>query len=83
MSHVLIDRNTLTSEPVGLIKIGADPVETAGWVEGERVLMIEEGEIEVEGNLLCDDGYWMIRPDWSTVRELDISPPDDPAIARG
>jgi hypothetical protein len=50
MKRVLVDFNTLTSEPVGLVKI-ADPEDvfaTPPFEQGERVLLVDS-DLEAEG----------------------------------
>lgn len=73
MKHILVDFNTLTSEPIGLVKI-ADPDDvftTPPFEQGERVLLVDS-DLEAEGNIILEDGWIMARPDPATYRDLPV-----------
>lgn len=79
MKHIEVDFNTLTSEPVGLVKLGQAGTPNGDklpqLVDGERVLLWEPG-LEVEATITYDADwhYWMATPDDSTWRHLPLSP---------
>ncbi|HLZ23027.1 MAG TPA: hypothetical protein VKQ30_12980 [Ktedonobacterales bacterium] len=79
MKRIEVDFNTLTSEPVGLVKLGQEGTpngdELPQLVEGERVLLWEPG-LEVEATVTYDAAwrYWMATPDEATWHHLPISP---------
>lgn len=77
VKRIEVDFNTLTSEPVGLVKLG--PVGTPGYEhlpplqDGERVLLWEPG-LEVEATVMYDAAhrYWLAQPDKATWRDLPL-----------
>jgi hypothetical protein len=79
VKRIEVDFNTLTSEPVGLVKLyqvgmpGGD--ELLPLQEGERVLLWEPG-LEVEATVVFDVAarYWMAKPDKATWRDMPLSP---------
>ncbi len=78
MKHIAVDFNTLTSEPVGLVKLGQIGTPNADRLpplrDGERVVLWEEG-LEVEATIVFDaEGrYWMAKPDEATWHDLPLS----------
>lgn len=81
MKHVLVDFNTLTSEPVGLVKI-ADPDDvftSPPFEQGERVLLVDS-DLEAEGNVILEDGWIMARPDPATYRDLPVGDDADRGV---
>ena len=78
MRRIVVDFNTLTSEPVGLIKI-ASPEEIAEDVgselasleQGERVVLWEPG-LEAEGTIQIKDGWILARPDPTTYVDTPL-----------
>jgi hypothetical protein len=79
MKRIEVDFNTLTSEPVGLVKLGQAGTpggdDLPGLREGERVQLWEPG-LEVEATIVFDAAacYWMAKPDETTWRELPLPP---------
>jgi len=79
MKRIEVDFNTLTSEPVGLVKLGQtgtpSGVELPSLQVGERVRLWEPG-LEVEATIVYDvaERYWMAKPDESTWRDLPLPP---------
>jgi hypothetical protein len=79
MKRIMVDFNTLNSEPVGLVKI-ASPEEIAEDVEsalasleqGERVILWEPG-LEAEGTIQLDDGWILARPDPTTYVDTPLN----------
>ena len=77
MRRIEVDFNTLTSEPINLVKIaevGTDRErELLPMLDGERVILWEPG-LEAEAALVLYGGaYWMAQPDRSTWRDLPLS----------
>ncbi len=78
MKRIGVDFNTLTSEPIGLIKI-ASPEEMAEDADselalleqGERVVLWEPG-LEAEGTILLEDGWILARPDPTTYVDTPL-----------
>ncbi len=79
MKRFEVDFNTLTSEPVGMVKIGQLGTPNGDRLsdvhDGERVILWEPG-LEVEAILVFDapERYWMARPDEATWRDLPLAP---------
>ena len=75
MRRISVDFNTLTSEPVDLVKLGKAGTRNGdrlpALTDGERVLLYDD-ELEVEAFIVYDptDRYWMARPDDATWRDL-------------
>jgi hypothetical protein len=42
----------------------------AEMIEGSRVILYTPGDVEVEGELIFEDGIWLGIPDYTTVRDL-------------
>lgn len=81
MKRIRADFNTLTSAPIGVVKLAAP----ASWQEeelpplndGERVLLFDADGLEVEATVMLDDaGWWLARPDDATWH--DGVPPELP-----
>ena len=78
IKRIAVDFNTLTSEPVGLVKLGQIGTPNADRLpslrDGERVVLWEEG-LEVEADIVFDvEGrYWMAKPDEATWHDLPLS----------
>ena len=84
MRRIEVDFNTLTSEPVNLVKIaevGSDrEQETLPLHDGEHVVLWEPG-LEVEATIVLYGGdYWMAQPDRTTWRDLPLSPEEEAAL---
>ncbi len=85
MKRIYADFNTLTSEPVGLVKLGQVGTPNGDRLpplqDGERVVLWEEG-LEVEATIVYDAGagYWMAWPDENTWHDLPL-PADSTAQA--
>jgi hypothetical protein len=71
MKRIHADFNSLTSAPVGVVKLAAP----ASWQEadllpltdGERVLLFDADGLEVEAAVTQDDaGWWLATPDEAT-----------------
>jgi hypothetical protein len=79
MKRIEVDFNTMTSEPVDLVKLGQVGTPNGDRLpplhDGERVLLWEPG-LEVEATILYDAAanFWMARPDPATWRELPLPP---------
>lgn len=76
MKRIEVDFNTLTSEPVDLVKLAKVGTEAEYGLpplsEGERVLLWEPG-LEAEGTIVLYGGdYWMARPDTTTYRNMPM-----------
>jgi len=78
MKRIAVDFNTLTSEPVGLVKLGQVGTPNADRLpllrDGKRAVLWEEG-LEVEADIVFDaDGcWWMAMPDGATWHDLPLS----------
>lgn len=70
-----VDFNTLTSEPLDIVKIAGDNPALPPLHEGERVTLHDE-ELEVEAILHFDaaSGLWLATPDEATWRDLPAKP---------
>jgi len=85
MKRVYADFNTLTGEPVGLVKLGQVGTPNGDRLpprqDGERVVLWEEG-LAVEATIVYDTeaSYWMARPDENTWHDLPL-PTDSTAQA--
>src|SRR5579863_3529296 len=79
MNRIRVDFNTLTSEPVGLVKLGEVGTPNGNRLpplrDGERVVLWEEG-LEVEATIIFDaaEQYWFAIPDPATWHDLPLSP---------
>ena len=79
MKRISVDFNTLTSEPVGLVKLGEVGTPNGDRLppleDGERVVLWEEG-LEVEATIIFDaaENYWLATPDPATWHDLPLSP---------
>ncbi len=79
LRRIEVDFNTLTSDPVGLVKLGPmEALEDAAQQplrEGERVILWEPG-LEVEAYLTYDAAtdFWLARPDGATWRDVPDVP---------
>jgi hypothetical protein len=76
VKRISVDFNTLTSAPVGLVKLAQVGTSNAGRLpelhEDERVTLWEPG-LEVEATIVLHGGnYWMARPDDATWRDLPL-----------
>lgn len=86
MQRIRVDFNTLTSEPVGLVKLGRVGTRTGNRLpplrDGQHVVLWEEG-LEVEATMIFDEArqYWFATPDTSTWRHLPLSPEVEAEIA--
>jgi len=78
MKRIEVDFNTLTSEPVDLVKLGQvgtpNGDQLPSLCEGERVILWEPG-LEVEATIIYDAPaqYWMAKPDSATWRDVPLS----------
>ena len=78
MQRVRVDFNTLTSEPVGLVKLGRVGTPNGNRLPplavGERVILWEEG-LEVEATISFEvaTNYWLATPDPATWHDLPMS----------
>ena len=78
MKRISVDFNTLTSEPVGLVKLGRIGTPNGNRLpplaEGERILLWEEG-LAVDAIVSFDgaSNYWVATPDTSTWRQLPLA----------
>ena len=83
LPHILVDFNSLNSEPVGRLKLGpaegpdGDPDLGRLRLEpGQRVIFYDD-EISVDGTVDCvlahGFAYWLGDPDWTTQR---ATPPE-------
>ena len=77
MKRIEVDFNTLTSEPIDLVKLAKVGTEAEHGLpplcEGERVLLWEPG-LEAEGIIVLYGGdYWMARPDVATYRDTPLT----------
>lgn len=78
MKRIVVDFNTLTSEPVGLVKLGQIGTPNADRLpslhDSERVMLWEEG-LEVEATIVFDSEgrWWMAKPDEATWHDLPLS----------
>jgi hypothetical protein len=79
MKRIEVDFNTLTSEPVDLVKLGQSGTPNGDQLpllcDGERVVLWEPG-LEVEATVIYDASqrYWLARPDEATWRDIPLSP---------
>ena len=77
MKRIEVDFNTLTSEPVDLVKLGQvgtpNGDQLPALCDGERVILWESG-LEVEATIVYDAeaNYWMARPDNTTWRDIPL-----------
>lgn len=69
--RISVDFNTLTSEPLDIVKIAADNPTLPPLTEGERVTLYDE-ELEVEAILRYDapSDLWLATPDEATWHEI-------------
>ena len=86
MKRIEVDFNTLTSEPVDLVKLAKVGTEAEYGLpplcEGERVLLWEPG-LEAEGTIILYGGdYWMARPDVATYRHTPLPTEIEPELKR-
>ncbi len=81
LKRIRVDFNTLTSAPVGIVKLAAP----GSWqeeglpplTEGERVTLFDADGLEVEATVIRDNaGWWLATPDDATWR--DGVPPELP-----
>lgn len=79
MKRIEVDFNTMTSEPVDLVKLGQIGTPNGDRLppltDGERVVLWEPG-LEVEAIIVYDAtaNYWMAQPDRTTWRDLPLPP---------
>jgi hypothetical protein len=73
LKRIEVDFNTLTSEPVGLVKLAPSTLKGDALLAGERVILWEPG-LEVEGVILYDTATqsWLARPDETTWRDVPL-----------
>jgi hypothetical protein len=73
MKRIYVDFNTLTSEPVGFVKLGRIGERSLPpLVSGEHVMLWEEG-LEAEAVVTQEaDGYWLARPDPAAYRDTPL-----------
>lgn len=77
IKRIEVDFNTLTSEPVGLVKLGRVDTPNGDALpslhDRERVLLWEPG-LEVEAIIVYDATarYWMAKPDETTWRDVPL-----------
>ena len=77
MKRIEVDFNTLTSEPIGLVKLGQGGTPNGDALptlcEGVRVTLWEPG-LEVEATIVYDaaNHYWMATPDETSWRDLPL-----------
>jgi hypothetical protein len=86
MRRISVDFNTITSEPVGLVKLAEVGMERERGLpavhEGERVILWEPG-LEAEGTIVIYGGdCWMARPDPATYRDTPLPAEVEEEIAR-
>lgn len=87
MKRIEVDFNTLTSEPVGLVKLGQEGTPNGDELpplhDGERVILWEPG-LEVEAKIIYDAAYryWMAKPDEATWHDLPLPPEIEASLDR-
>ena len=87
MKRIEVDFNTLTSEPVDLVKLGQAGFPNGDLLpplcDGERVILREPG-LEVEATLIFDAmaRYWMARSDDATWRDIPLSSEEEAHLNR-
>lgn len=74
MKRILVDFNTLNSEPVDLVKVAAPGTAQENRLpaleSGERVILYDSDGLEVEATIIRDvEGWWMAAPDAGTWRD--------------
>lgn len=74
MKRIMVDFNSLNSEPVDLVKLGESCDLDCPLQPGEQVELYDD-EILVTARVEYDpeDDYWMAEPDWSTRKQ---TPPE-------
>ncbi len=74
MKRIMVDFNSLNSEPVDLVKLGDTSRLTVPLEPGEQVELYDD-EILVVARVQYDpeDDFWMASPEWSTRRQ---TPPE-------
>jgi hypothetical protein len=78
MQRLVVDFNTMMSEPVDLVKLGVEGINPLPALhEGEQVVLTD-GEMEIRATILFlpERRYWMARPDWSTRVDLAATTPE-------
>jgi hypothetical protein len=87
MKRIEVDFNTLTSEPVDLVKLGQAGTPNGDQLpplrNGERVILWEPG-LEVEAAIIYDATaqYWMAKPDNATWRDIPLSTEEEAHLKR-
>lgn len=81
VKRVRADFNTLTSTPIGVVKLAApsswQAKELLPLTDGERVTLFDADGLEVEATVTLDNaGWWLATPDDATWR--DGVPPELP-----
>jgi len=79
MKRIHVDFNTLTSAPVGIVKLGQIGTRNGDRLppltEGERVILWEEGlEAEAIVHFYAEALFWVATPDPATWRDLPLPP---------
>lgn len=72
--RIHVDFNTLTSAPVGIVKLAApgswQEEELPPLADGERVTLFDADGLEVEATVTQDNaGWWLATPDDATWRD--------------
>jgi hypothetical protein len=83
VKRVRTDFNTLTSAPVGIVKLAApgtwQEAELPPLSDGERVTLFDADGLEVEATVLQDEGgWWLATPDDATWRDAGPANPLPP-----
>ena len=87
MKRIEVDFNTLTSEPVDLVKLGQLGTPNGDQLpplcEGDRVILWEP-RLEVEATIIFDAAaqYWMAKPDNATWRDIPLSSEEESHLKR-
>jgi hypothetical protein len=87
LPRISADFNTMTSEPVGWVKLGQVGTPNGDRLpplqDGERVVLWEEG-LEAEAVVSFDpaDGYWLALPDRATWRDIPLTQDEDAQMER-
>lgn len=83
LKRIHVDFNTLTSAPVGVVKVASpgswQEKELPPLADGEQVTLFDADGLEVEATIIHDSaGWWLAAPDEATWRDTvpqELPPP--------